>query len=361
MPFAHLHVHSTYSLLDGFSDITKLVTRVQELNMPAIALTDHGTMFGAVEFYMAAKTAGVKPIIGLETYLAARSMHDKEAKLDKQSHHLLLLAENEVGYRNLLAIASAAQLEGFYYFPRIDHEFLAAHADGLIATTGCLAGEIPRLIHQTGKEAAQKKIDWYYEVFGSDRFFFELQQHDIRELAIVNQTLLEIAPHYQAKFIATNDVHYINPEDARLQDILLAIQTGAVLTDQNRFRMSDDSYYLRTPDEMAGLFAEIPDSLTNTLMIADRCNVDLSSKGYHLPTFPLPEGVTAGQYLRHLCEEGVQNRYGDVHADTKVRERLDYELGIIHKMGFDAYFLIVWDLCRYAREQGIWYNARGSA
>ncbi len=329
--------------------------------MPAIALTDHGTMFGAVEFYMAAKTAGVKPIIGLETYLAARSMHDKEAKLDKQSHHLLLLAENEVGYRNLLAIASAAQLEGFYYFPRIDHEFLAAHADGLIATTGCLAGEIPRLIHQTGKEAAQKKIDWYYEVFGPDRFFFELQQHDIRELAIVNQTLLEIAPHYQAKFIATNDVHYINPEDARLQDILLAIQTGAVLTDQNRFRMSDDSYYLRTPDEMASLFAEIPDSLTNTLMIADRCNVDLSSKGYHLPTFPLPEGVTAGQYLRHLCEEGVQNRYGDVHADTKVRERLDYELGIIHEMGFDAYFLIVWDLCRYAREQGIWYNARGSA
>jgi len=329
--------------------------------MPAIALTDHGTMFGAVEFYKAAKTEGVKPIIGLESYLAARSMRDKESKLDKQSHHMLLLAENEVGYRNLLAIASAAQLEGFYYFPRIDHEFLAAHSEGLIATTGCLAAEIPRLIHQTGKEAAQKKIDWYYEVFGPDRFFFELQQHDIRELAIVNQTLLELAPRYQAKLIATNDVHYINPEDARLQDILLAIQTGAVLTDQNRFRMSDDSYYLRTPDEMAGLFAEIPDALANTLMIAERCNVDLSSKGYHLPTFPLPEGETAEQYLRHLCEEGVQKRYGDEHSDPKVRERLDYELGIIHKMGFDAYFLIVWDLCRYAREQGIWYNARGSA
>jgi DNA polymerase-3 subunit alpha len=361
MSFVHLHVHSTYSLLDGFSDVKKLVTRVQELNMPAIALTDHGTMFGAVEFYMAAKAAGIKPIIGLETYLAARSMRDKESKLDKQSHHLLLLAENEVGYRNLLAIASAAQLEGFYYFPRIDHEFLAAHADGLIATTGCLAAEIPRLIHQTGKETAQKKIDWYYDVFGPDRFYFELQQHDIQELSIVNQTLIELAPRYQAKIIATNDVHYINPEDARLQDILLAIQTGAVLTDQNRFRMTDDSYYLRTPEEMAGLFAEVPEASANTLMIAERCNVDLSSKGYHLPTFPLPDGVTAGQYLHHLCEEGVQNRYGERHNDSKVRERLDYELDIIHKMGFDAYFLIVWDLCRYAREQGIWYNARGSA
>ncbi len=274
---------------------------------------------------------------------------------------MLLLAENEVGYRNLLAIASASQLEGFYYYPRIDHEFLAAHAEGLIATTGCLAAEIPRSIHQTGKEAAQKKIDWYYEVFGPDRFFFELQQHDIRELTIVNQTLLELAPRYKANLIATNDVHYINPEDARLQDILLAIQTGAVLTDQNRFRMSDDSYYLRTPAEMAALFTELPEVLSNTLKIAERCNVDLSSKEYHLPTFPLPEGVTAAQYLSHLCEDGVQKRYGAEHTNQKVRERLDYELGIIHKMGFDAYFLIVWDLCRYAREKGIWYNARGSA
>jgi DNA polymerase-3 subunit alpha len=361
MSFVHLHVHSTYSLLDGFSDLTKLVTRVQELGMPAVALTDHGTMYGAVEFHRAARNAGVKPIIGLESYLAARGMHDKDAKLDKQSHHLLLLAENITGYKNLLAIASAAQLEGFYYFPRTDHEFLAEHAEGLIATTGCLAAEIPRLIHQSGKEVAQKRIDWYYEVFGPDRFFFELQQHDIPELEIVNQTLIELAPRYQAKFVATNDVHYINPEDARLQDILLAIQTGSALTDQKRFRMTDDSYYLRTPDEMSSMFSEIPEAISNTLLIADRCDVDLSRKGYHLPTFHLPEGVTADQYLRRLCEEGLQKRYGDRQNDPKVRERLDYELGIINTMGFDAYFLIVWDLCRHAREEGIWYNARGSA
>ncbi|MBN2258515.1 MAG: DNA polymerase III subunit alpha [Anaerolineaceae bacterium] len=361
MSFVHLHVHSTYSLLDGFSDLTKLVQRVKELGMPAVALTDHGTMFGAIEFYKVAKNAGVKPIIGLEAYLAMRGMHDKDPKADKQSHHLLLLAENEKGYRNLLAIASAAQLDGFYYFPRIDHEYLATHAEGLIATTGCLAAEIPRLIFQNGKEAAQKKIDWYYEVFGPDRFFFELQAHDIRELELVNQTLIELAPHYQAKFIATNDVHYINPEDARLQDILLAIQTGSPLTDQKRFRMTDDSYYLRTPEEMSALFAEIPETVTNTLMIAERCNVDLSRKGYHLPTFPLPEGVTADVYLRQLCEEGVKKRYGERANEPKIRERLDYELSIINKMGFDAYFLIVWDLCRHARSQGIWYNARGSA
>jgi DNA polymerase-3 subunit alpha len=361
MSFVHLHVHSTYSLLDGFSDLTKLVTRVQELGMPAVALTDHGTMYGVVEFYNAAKKAGVKPIIGLEGYLAPRSMRDKEAKLDKQSHHLLLLAENETGYKNLLAIASAAQLEGFYYSPRIDHEYLATHAEGLIATTGCLAAEIPRLIYQSGKEAAQKRIDWYYEVFGPDRFFFELQQHDIRELETVNRALIELAPRYKAKFVVTNDVHYINPEDARLQDILLAIQTGSALTDQKRFRMTDDSYYLRTPEEMAGLFAEIPETISNTLLIAERCTVDLTRKGYHLPTFPLPDGVTTDVYLRQLCEEGIKKRYGDNAEDPKIHERLNYELEIINKMGFDAYFLIVWDLCRYARSQGIWYNARGSA
>jgi DNA polymerase-3 subunit alpha len=361
MSFVHLHVHSTYSLLDGFSDLTKLVQRVQDLGMPAIALTDHGTMYGVVEFYKAAKAVGVKPIIGLESYLSARGMRDKDAKLDKHSHHLLLLAENETGYHNLLSIASAAQLEGFYYSPRIDHDFLATHAEGLIATTGCLAAEVPRLIHQSGKEAAQKRIDWYYEIFGPDRFYFELQQHDIPELEIVNRTLIELAPRYQAKFVATNDVHYINPEDARLQDILLAIQTGSALTDQKRFRMTDDSYYLRTPQEMSSLFAEVPEAITNTLLVAERCDVDLSRKGYHLPTFPLPSDVTADQHLRRLCEEGLQKRFGDKQSDPKVQERLDYELGIINSMGFDAYFLIVWDLCRHAREVGIWYNARGSA
>ncbi|HEX9013770.1 MAG TPA: PHP domain-containing protein, partial [Anaerolineaceae bacterium] len=283
MSFVHLHVHSEYSLLDGFSNIKKLVKRVREMDMPAIALTDHGTMFGAVEFYNAARAAGVKPILGLEAYMAARGMTDRDARLDKQSSHLLLLAENITGYRNLLAIASAAQLQGFYYFPRIDHDFLAAHAEGLIATSGCMAAEIPRTVLREGEDAARKKLDWYYDVFGADRFFLELQQHQIKELPELNKTLLSLGERYKARFVATNDVHYINPDDSRLQDILLSIQTGSVLSDPNRFRMTDPSYYLRAPGEMETLFAEVPEALENTLMVAERCNVDLGDRKYHLP------------------------------------------------------------------------------
>lgn len=361
MTFVHLHVHSEYSLLDGFSNIKKLVQRAKELNMPALALTDHGCMYGVIEFYNAAIKAGIKPIIGLEAYVAARSMVEHEPQVDKKSTHLLLLAENETGYKNLLKIASAAQLEGFYYYPRIDHEFLAKYAEGLIYTSGCMSAEVPRLILQGNPEAAQHKLDWYYEVFGPDRFFIELQQHDVKEMALVNKTLLEMNKRYQARLVATNDVHYIHPQDARLQDILLAIQTGCVLSDPKRMRMSDNTYYLRTPQEMATLFSEFPDALNNTLLIAERCNLDLSPKGYHLPMFEVPEGHTPQSYLRMLCEQGVQRRYGARSEDPEVRQRLEYELKVIHQMGFDTYFLIVWDLCRYAREQGIWYNARGSA
>ncbi len=362
MSFVHLHVHSQYSLLDGFSNIKKLVNRTKELGMPAVALTDHGSMYGVIDFFNAAKAADVKPIIGLEAYMAARRMQDRDAKLDKQSHHLLLLAENQTGYRNLLKIASAAQIDGFYYFPRIDHEFLENHSEGIIATSGCMSAEIPRALRERGPEEARRLMDWYYEVFGPDHFYLELQRHDIPELEQVNRDLLQMGKRYQAKFIATNDVHYVNPSDARLQDILLAIQTGALITDPNRFRMSVESFYLRSPQEMAGLFAEAPDALTNTLEIAERCNVDLSSKGYHLPRFPYPPGYTDETYLRELCEEGLRRRYGEARAhDPVIRERLEYELGVIHQMGFDAYFLIVWDLCRFAREKGIWYNARGSA
>ncbi|HEY9152737.1 MAG TPA: DNA polymerase III subunit alpha [Anaerolineales bacterium] len=361
MTFAHLHVHTEYSLLDGFSNIKKLVKRVKEMDMPAVAITDHGTMFGVIDFYKAAKEVGVKPIIGLETYMAARTMHDRDSKLDRSSPHLLLLAENETGYKNLLKIASAAQLEGFYYYPRIDHDFLAAHSEGLICTTGCMSAEIPRALLEENPQEAVRRMNWYYDVFGSDRFFVELQQHNIKEITGLNRKLVEMGAKYSAKFIATNDVHYINPDDARLQDILLAIQTQSLLSDPERMRMTDDSYYLRTPQEMSQLFAEVPESLSNTLLIAERCNVDLSFKGYHLPEFPVPKGYTAETYLRHLCEEGAGSRYGSRAASQEVRERLEYELGIVHKMGFDAYFLIVWDLCRYARENGIWYNARGSA
>ncbi len=361
MSFAHLHVHTEYSLLDGFSNIKKLVRRVKELEMPAVAITDHGTMFGVMDFYKAATNEGIKPIIGVEAYMAARTMQDRDSKLDRTSSHLLLLAENETGYKNLLKISSAAQLEGFYYYPRIDHDFLAKHSEGIIATSGCMSAEIPRLIVDGKHEEAVKLMNWYYDVFGRENFFIELQHHNIKEIADLNKKLLEMGMKYSARYIATNDVHYINQDDARLQDILLAIQTQTVLSDPERMRMSDDSYYLRTPAEMSQLFVEVPESLSNTLLIAERCNVDLSFKGYHLPDFPVPEGFTVASYLRHLCNEGAKKRYGDSATSQKVQERIDYELGVVGKMGFDAYFLIVWDLCRHARENGIWYNARGSA
>ena len=236
------------------------------------------------------------------------------SRLDKKSTHLMLLAENQTGYHNLLKIASAAQLDGFYYYPRIDHDFLAAHSEGLIATSGCMAAEIPRAIARGQMAEARKKLDWYYDVFGPDNFFLELQEHDIPELDKINKALLELGPRYQARYVATNDVHYINPEDAKLQDVLLAVQTGSLLSEPNRMRMTDETYYLRSPHEMATIFAEVPEAISNTLLIAERCNVDLGFKGYHLPDFPVPEGYDAETYLRKLCEDGLRKRYGD-HAE----------------------------------------------
>jgi len=361
MSFTHLHVHTEYSLLDGFSNIKKLVKRVKELDMPAVAITDHGTMFGVIDFYKAATEAEVKPIIGVEAYLAARGMQDRDSKLDRSSYHLLLLAENETGYKNLLKISSAAQMDGFYYYPRIDRDFLASHSEGIICTSGCMSAEIPRALLNDDPGEAVRRMNWYYDVFGKDHFFVELQQHNIKEITDLNKKLLEMGVHYSANYVATNDVHYVNRGDSRLQDILLAIQTNSLLSDTDRMRMTDDSYYLRTPQEMSQLFAEVPEALNNTLLIAERCTVDLGFKGYHLPDFPVPEGFTTETYLRHLCNEGAKTRYGDRATTQQVQERLDYELGIIHKMGFDAYFLIVWDLCRYAKDNNIWYNARGSA
>jgi len=361
MPFAHLHVHTEYSLLDGFSNIKKLVARAKEMNMPALAITDHGTMFGVIEFYHAAKEAGIKPIIGLEAYLAARTMKERDGKEDRTSSHLLLLAENEAGYKNLLKIASAAQLEGFYYHPRIDKEFLAKHADGLIYCSGCISAEVPRLLETGQVDAARRALDYYYEVFGKDHFFLELQQHDIKELESINTNLVELGHRYNSRFIATNDVHYINPEDAPLQDILLAIQTGSRLSDPNRMQMTDPSYHLRSPEEMGRLFSEIPQALETTMLIAERCNVNLDVEDYRLPKFDVPEGYTADSFLEWLCEQGVARRYKERATRPEVRDRLEYELSVIRKMGFAAYFLIVWDLCRYSRERGIWYNGRGSA
>ena len=361
MSFAHLHVHTEYSLLDGLSNISKLVATAKAMGMPAVAITDHGTMFGVKEFYDAAKKIDIKPIIGVEAYMAARGMTDRDSKLDKKSSHLLLLAKNDVGYRNLLKITSAAQMEGFYYRPRIDHEFLAEHAEGLICTTGCMSAEIPRALLREDPQEAVRRMDWYYDVFGPENFYVELQQHNIVELTEINRKLVEMGARYSSKFVATNDVHYIKPDDSKLQDILLAIQTGSLLKDKDRMRMDDPTYYLRSPVEMHELFKEVPESLTNTLEIANRCNVNLDFTEYHLPHFDVPEGHTEESYLRHLCEKGLEYRYGK-HADDKViRDRLNYELGIIHTMGFDAYFIIVWDLVREATRRSILYTTRGSA
>ena len=361
MSFVHLHVHTDYSLLDGFSNIKKLVARTKELGMPAVSITDHGTMFGVVEFFNSAKEAGVKPIIGLEGYMAERGMKDKDPQFDKRSSHILLLAENMTGYKNLLKIASAAQLEGFYYHPRIDKDYLSQHADGLIVTSACMKGEIPTKILRRGDEEALKVMDWFFDVFGPDNFFLELQRHDIDELEQINAKLYELGKRYNAKYVATNDVHYVNQADARLQDMLLAIQTGSLLSDPKRMRMTGDTYYLKSPQEMASLFSKFPDAITNTLAIAERCNVNLDRTGYHLPNFTVPEGHSPQSYLRTLCEKGIKKRYQDHADDPEIRQRVEYELEIIHRMGFDAYFLIVWDLCRYAREHNIWYEARGSA
>jgi len=360
--FVHLHVHSEYSLLDGLGRVKDLVRGAAELEMPALALTDHGTMHAAIEFYREAKKQGVKPIIGVESYLTpvGRRMTDRQPGVDDKRYHLLLLAQDDVGYQNLLKIASASQLDGFYYKPRIDREFLAEHATGLISTTGCMAGEIPRLLAQGNTRLARERLGWWMEVFGRDRFFLELQEHGIPELTQVNRQLIEWAREFDLKLVATNDVHYVRAEDAGPHDVLLCVQTGELVTQQNRMRMSDRSYYLKSYPEMLALFKERPDSLLNTLAIAEMCQVDLDPKGYHLPPFEVPPGYDAESYLRHLVDEGLERRYGDRASAPEIQARKEHELKIIHDMGFDTYFLIVWDLCEFARRRDIWWNVRGS-
>jgi DNA polymerase-3 subunit alpha len=358
--FVHLHVHSEYSLLDGLADPKALVHRAAELGMSALAITDHGAMYGAIEFYRAAKRAKIKPIIGLEAYMARRTLRDRSTAEDRRRYHLVLLAQNRTGYQNLLQLSSIAMLDGFYYKPRIDKQTLEEHGEGLIVTSACGSGELARLIQNGQLKEARRAAAWYRDVFPG-RFFLELQEHGIPELDVVNRELLQIARELELPLVATNDVHYVYPEDAAIHDILLCIGTGKVLGEPDRMRMDGDTYYLRTADEMARLFSEVPESLSNTLRIAEMCELDIEFGHYHLPPFEVPEGHSADSYLRSLCEAGLQQRYGTAADSPEVRNRLEHELGIIHRMGFDTYFLIVWDLCRAARERNIWYNARGSA
>ncbi|NDJ54128.1 MAG: DNA polymerase III subunit alpha [Chloroflexi bacterium] len=360
-PFAHLHVHTEYSLLDGMSRIKDAVSYAVELGMSSLAITDHGAMYGVVEFYDACKKAGIKPIIGVETYLAPRGMEDRDPQLDRDYKHLLLLAQNQTGYQNLLKIASESQLRGYYYKPRIDKAFLAAHSEGVICTTGCLAAPIPQLLMKNRPEEAMEELRWYLDVFGEDRFFVELQEHDIQELRHVNSQLMDrVSPYANLKYMATNDVHYVRQEDAEPHDVLLCIGTSSLISDKQRMRFSDASYHMRSQREMWDIFGEIPESLTNTVEVAEMCEVDLDDRSYKLPKFPVPDDFTAESYLRHLCEQGLVWRFGERASSSEVQERLNHELRIIHDKGFDDYFLIVWDLCEFSRRADIWWNVRGS-
>ncbi|MFZ1506395.1 MAG: DNA polymerase III subunit alpha [Anaerolineae bacterium] len=360
--FVHLHVHSEFSLLDGLGRVNDLVKQAASLGQRAMALTDHGTMHGVIDFFRACKRDGIKPIVGVEAYLTkhGRPMEGRDATLDKARHHLLLLAENEIGYRNLLKVCTHAQLEGYYYRPRIDKAFLEEHAQGLICTSGCLASEIPTLLNQGRENDAVERVQWYRDIFGPGRYYLELQEHSIPELDKVNRQLIEFSRQYDLPLLATNDVHYVKSRDATPHDVLLCIQTTAAMTAKERLRMSDGSYYVRSAQEMDQIFGAYPGALSNSLLIADMCNVDVEDKNYHLPPFPVPPDHDYQSYLRHLAENGLRQRYGSRVNDPAVRQRCEHELKVIHEMGFDVYFLIVGDLCRYARERGIWYNVRGS-
>ncbi len=357
MSFTHLHVHTEYSLLDGLCHVDQLVHRAKELGMGSLALTDHGSLYAAIEFYQAATAAGVKPLIGIETYMAPNSRLGK-ATGDKNPYHIGLIARDQTGYKNIIQLATKAQLEGFYYKPRIDKELLQQHAEGLVAFSGCLNGEIPRLLQEQRFDDAKKAALWYKDVIG--HFYIELQHHDgIPELVEVNKRLLDLSKETGIPLVATNDVHYVKLEDHEAQDILLCIQTNATIDQPNRMKMHDHSYYLKSPDEMAQLFGHLSGAIENTGKVADLCDVKLQFGKLHLPQYKLPPGKTADSYLTELCLEGLARRYPN--ASDEVKRRLDYELDVINKTHFANYFLVVWHITSFARSQGILYGVRGSA
>ncbi|TDA63469.1 MAG: DNA polymerase III subunit alpha [Clostridia bacterium] len=358
--FVHLHNHSEYSLLDGAGRIKDLVSLAAAQGMPALALTDHGVMYGVLDFYKQAQKQGVKPIIGCEVYVAKRSRHDRQPQQDDTQYHLVLLAENNQGYQNLLQLVSRASLEGFYYKPRVDRELLSQYSGGLIALSACLAGEIPELLLAGQDEKAMQAAGFLRDVFGSDSFFIELQDHGLPEQRLVNPKLVELAGKINTPLVATNDVHYCTREQARLHEVLLCIQTGKTLQDEKRLRFATDEFYLKSAREMAQLFADVPQALDHTLTIAERCNVSFSFGELHLPRYEVPPGETLDSYLAGLCWEGLAAR--GLAEKPAYRERLEYELQVINQMGFSGYFLIVWDVVNFAHRQGIPTGpGRGSA
>jgi DNA polymerase-3 subunit alpha len=349
--FTHLHVHTEYSLLDGAARIGDLVRQAKNLGMNALAITDHGVMYGVAEFWKACRDHGLKPIIGCEVYVARRTRHDRVPRIDDDSRHLVLLAKNDAGYKNLVRLVSLGNLEGFYYKPRVDHELLAAHSGGLIAMSACLSGEIPSLILAGDEAGARRLASQYHEMFGPQNFYLELQDHGLAEEARVRAALVRMARDLGLPLVAAGDAHYVQRRDAEAHDVLLCIQTAKTVDDPGRLRFPNDRFYLAPADEMAKTFADVPEALAATAEIAGRCQVTFEFGKVLLPHFALPPGRDAPTYLRQLCQERLARRYPD--PAPAVRERLEYELGVIDRMDFAGYFLIVWDFIEYARSRGI--------
>ena len=361
MAFTHLHVHTEYSLLDGSCKIKELAARAKELGMDSMAVTDHGVMYGVIDFYRAAKEVGIKPIIGCEVYVAPGSRFDRETSNgEDRYYHLVLLAENDTGYHNLMKIVSRGFVDGFYYKPRVDYEVLETYHEGVIALSACLAGEVQRYLARGMYEEACRSARHYEDIFGKGNFFLELQDHGISTQKTVNQGLMRMSRELSMDLVATNDIHYILAEDAAAHDILLCIQTGKKVSDENRMRYEGGQYYVKSEEEMRALFPYAQEAIDNTHKIAERCNVEIEFGVTKLPKYEVPEGYDSWSYLNKLCQDGMAKRYPN--DDGTLQERLSYELGVIHNMGYVDYFLIVWDFIKYARSHDIMVGpGRGSA
>lgn len=360
MSFAHLHVHTEFSLLDGACRIENMMEHVKDIGQQAIAVTDHGVMYGVIDFYRAAKAAGIKPIIGCEVYVARRTRHDKVHGVDTNPYHLILLCKNEQGYRNLIHMVSLSFSEGFYNRPRVDLELLKQYHEGLICLSACLAGEVASKILQQNYAGAKQTALEYRDIFGAENYYLEIQDHNLTEDSDVCRGVIRIAEETGIPLVATNDAHYSRREDAGMQDVLMCIQTGKTMEDIDRMRFETEEFYLKSEEEMAALFPEHPEAISNTMKIAEQCNLDFTFGNYHLPSFDVPEGYTAEAYLHKLCMEGFDQRYDP--NDQEKRDRLQYELDMIERMGFVDYFLIVWDFIHYAKTHGIPVGpGRGSA